>query len=564
MQPPRVDGPTLGLEEELHVVDADSGRLVSRAPEILVALSAGPDAARLVEHGTAVSELTLSQVEIVTGVANDVEGLLARALALRSATAREAARHGAALLASGTPLLGDPAEQLVASHERYRPLRKRAACLVDEQLIAGMHLHLGVGPATAVEDADDDARVAVADALRVWLPALLAMTANSPFWLGRDTGFASYRQVHWQRWPVAGPPPFARDAVGWREAIDALVDAGVVDDASYVYWDLRLATRFPTVEVRVADVVPRLEDAQTFVALVRGLAARALLDHAAGRHAPDLPLHALRAGTWRAARYGLSDRLVDPPTRRLAAAHEVLRVMVDHARPGLEQTGDLDLVREGMGRVLREGNGADRQRRAYARGGMAAVLDLVRVHPAATLVAPTVGDGNGWVHCAAGHRHWGRHGAAGLLLTRPSPRGPEVLLQLRSGWTHQGGTWGVPGGARDSHETVSQAARREASEETGVDLLLVADVGEDVDDHGSWSYTYVIATAPGHATAFVANRESDAVEWVPLADVDRLPLHPAFAHTWPRLRDRLGRLAGSDGDRGAVVHDLREGADRAG
>lgn len=111
-----------------------------------------------------------------------------------------------------------------------------------------------------------------------------------------------------------------------------------------------------------------------------------------------------------------------------------------------------------------------------------------------------------------------------------------MLLQLRATWTHEGGTWGVPGGARDSHESVSQAARREADEESGVDPDPLVDVGEVVDDHGGWSYTYVVATAPSDATAFVANRESDAVEWVRLDDVPRRLLHPALATAWPRLR----------------------------
>ncbi|GAB3597857.1 hypothetical protein GCM10027446_26710 [Angustibacter peucedani] len=543
MQPTPSSGPTLGLEEELHVVDAGTGRLTSRGPELLDGLGADPArAASFAEHGSVVAELTLSQVETVTSVATSVETVLDKALALRSVVAREAEHQGVALVATGTPVLGDAGEQQVAPDERYRALRDRGAGLVEQQLIAGMHLHVGVGAPGPVADADDDARVAVADALRLWLPPLLAMTANSPYWLGHDTGFASYRQVHWQRWPVAGPPPFGRDAAGYAAAVGALVDAGVVDDASYAYWDLRLATRYPTVEVRVADVVPTVDDAAVFVALVRGLVARALADHEAGRHAPDVPLHALRAATWRAARYGLSDRLVDPTSGTLAPAHEVLRTMAEHARPGLEACGDLDRARDGLGRVLREGNGADRQRRAFERGGWSAVLDVVVDAADADRAVGTHGDGNGWVRCAAGHRHWGRHGAAGLVVVRPGPRGPQVLVQLRAAWTHQGGTWGVPGGARDSHESVSQAARREAVEEAGVEPAQLVDVAEVVDDHGGWSYTYVVATAPADARAFVANRESDRVDWVELDDVPDRPLHPALAESWPRLRELVDDL----------------------
>ena len=149
-------------------------------------------------------------------------------------------------------------------------------------------------------------------------------------------------------------------------------------------------------------------------------------------------------------------------------------------------------------------------------------------------------DGNGWVRCRCGHRHWGLHGAAGLLLVRPSevPSGPpEVLLQLRAGWTHQGGTWGLPGGARDSHEDVVTAALREAGEEVGVEPGLVRVAGSSVGtDHGDWRYDYVMACADRQLGVRVQNDESDEVRWVPVDEVDALPLHPALAATWPQLR----------------------------
>jgi 8-oxo-dGTP diphosphatase len=145
------------------------------------------------------------------------------------------------------------------------------------------------------------------------------------------------------------------------------------------------------------------------------------------------------------------------------------------------------------------------------------------------------GDGNGWVHCRCGHKHWGRYGAAGLALIRTTPR-PQILLQLRARWTHEGGTWGLVGGARDSHETLAEAALREAGEEAEVDPDLVTVTGELVGaDHVDWSYTYVIGRAADGLTVADATPESDAVEWVDLDAVGRRPLHPAFAASWPRL-----------------------------
>jgi 8-oxo-dGTP diphosphatase len=161
-------------------------------------------------------------------------------------------------------------------------------------------------------------------------------------------------------------------------------------------------------------------------------------------------------------------------------------------------------------------------------------------------------DGNGWVHCRCGRRHWGLHGAAGLLLVRPfhdgvaaaaAPALAEVLLQLRAGWTHQGGTWGLPGGARDSHEDVVVAALREAHEEVGLEAGAVHVVGSCVGtDHGDWSYTYVIARARAAVDVHVRNDESDEIRWVRVDDVGRLPLHPALAPAWAGLRARLDEL----------------------
>ena len=156
-------------------------------------------------------------------------------------------------------------------------------------------------------------------------------------------------------------------------------------------------------------------------------------------------------------------------------------------------------------------------------------------------------DGNGWVRCRCGHRHWGVHGAAGLVLVRPARDDDgeaEVLLQLRARWTHQGGTWGVPGGARDSHEDVVAAALREAHEEVGVDLARLSVAGSSVGtDHGDWRYDYVIAWTDRGLVVGALNDESDEVRWVGLGEVPALPLHPALAATWTRLREWLGELS---------------------
>jgi 8-oxo-dGTP diphosphatase len=153
---------------------------------------------------------------------------------------------------------------------------------------------------------------------------------------------------------------------------------------------------------------------------------------------------------------------------------------------------------------------------------------------------PVHGDGDGWVLSDSGAAFWGKHGAAGLLLRAPGPDGsPAVLLQHRAPWSHQGGTWGLPGGARDSHETPEQAAVREAHEEAGLpaDQLTVRTTVVTATATGShWTYTTVIADA-AELLETVPNRESSELRWVAEDDVADLPLHPGFAASWQRLRE---------------------------
>ncbi|MCW2607885.1 MAG: hydrolase [Frankiales bacterium] len=154
------------------------------------------------------------------------------------------------------------------------------------------------------------------------------------------------------------------------------------------------------------------------------------------------------------------------------------------------------------------------------------------------------GDGDGWTQCAQGHRHWGVHGAAGLLLAAPDDAGVvRVLLQHRAAFSHHGDTWGLPGGARGSAEPWHVAALREATEETGLDPAEVRVEGEHPDDHGGWAYVTVLARAARLLEVHAEDRESTAVAWVPVGDVEGRPLHPGFAASWPAVRERLAQLA---------------------
>jgi glutamate---cysteine ligase / carboxylate-amine ligase len=249
-------------------------------------------------------------------------------------------------------------------------------------LTGGCHVHVSV-------DGEEEG-VAVLNRIRVWLPVLTALSANSPFWLGDDTGYASYRSQAWGRWPSAGPTAIYADAADYHRAIDEVLATGTALDTGMVYFDARLSEKWPTVEVRVADVCLRAEDAVTLAGLVRGLVDTAAADWRAGRPAPDVRGELLRLATWRAGRSGLTGELVHPATSRPAPAAEVVGALVAHVRPALRAAGDEQRVADGVAALLRRGTGADLQRRVHAETG-----DLRAVARAAVAVTAGEEEGSG-------------------------------------------------------------------------------------------------------------------------------------------------------------------------
>src|SRR3954447_11254216 len=220
-----------------------------------------------------------------------------------------------------------------------------------------------------------------------------ALTANSPFWQGEDTGYASFRSQAWHRWPSAGPNELFADAAEYHQLIDQVLATGTVLDTGMVYFDARLSTTWPTVEVRTADVALRVEDAVTLAGIVRGLVETAARNARAGNPPPDVPAPVLRVATWRAGRSGLTGDLVHPLTGRPAPAADVLGALLDHVRPALADAGDEERVTEGLSALLRRGTDADLQRRVHEETG-----DLAAVVRAA--VAVTAGRPDGTAQAA--------------------------------------------------------------------------------------------------------------------------------------------------------------------
>ncbi|MEU6853750.1 glutamate--cysteine ligase [Actinacidiphila alni] len=355
---------TLGVEEEFFLLDPETGLPVPRVDDVRAAAGLQPAA----ESREVQEELLQAQIEVATPVCSDLDEVAGHLLRLRHAVSIAAEESGCRLAAVGAAPLAAPEPVPVARAERAGATRSRAARLADEQLINGMHVHVGVP--------DRPTGVAVLNRIRAWLPVLVAMAGNSPVWQGEDTGFASWRTIVFDRWPVSGPPPVFAGPADYDTRIRTLVESGTVLDRGQVYWQARLSDRYPTVEVRALDVQLRTDEAALFAGLVRALVATALREHAASVPFESRPHELVHAATWHAARYGLTGDLVDPEGRRRPAG-EVVSDLVDHLTPALDSAGDTRQVMALVHRLLAEGTPAERQRNAFAAKGMPGLLDLI-------------------------------------------------------------------------------------------------------------------------------------------------------------------------------------------
>lgn len=351
---------TVGVEEEYLLVDAETAALVPRSADAVVAASE-------ILGDSVTQELNLCQIEVGTAVCTTLENLGDDLGRLRRQLAAACRPLGLAPLATGThPLSPWQAQGVNRSVERYASMEDRYQIVARQQVICGCHVHVGI---------DDPAvRVQVMNRARPWLPLLLALSANSPYWQGADTGYASYRTQVWQRWPMAGMPPTLDGPAAYDDLVAGLVRSGAIEDATHLYWYVRPSARYPTLEFRICDICLEPAQAVTLAGLLRALVWTCTHeDPGATEAAMDGSLvgadYRLRAAVWQAARYGLEGRLMEPGTGLSAPAAEVIRAATARLGPGLDAHGDREIVTEGVESILEGGNGARWQRRVAADRG---------------------------------------------------------------------------------------------------------------------------------------------------------------------------------------------------
>ncbi|MET9079152.1 glutamate--cysteine ligase [Streptomyces sp. NPDC004232] len=345
---------TVGVEEELLLVDPRSGEPQAMSAAVLAHAAEDDPGQEVFEK-----ELFGQMLEFATHPHAEMEPLGAEITHCRREAARHAGEIGCAVAALATSPL--PVSPTISVNERYRWMAERYGVTAREQLVCGCHVHVSVQ--------SDEEAVAVVDRLRPWLAVLCALSANSPYCQGRDTGYAAYRSRLWNRWPSAGPTELFGSAEGYHRRVSDMLATGVILDAAMAYFDARPSARYPTVEIRVPDVCLHAETAVLVAALGRALVETAARDWRAGEPPLDHSVSVLRLAAWQAAHAGLDEDLLDPATMRPRPAAEVVRSLLDHIGDVLTENGDAARVEHTVARLLGRGNGACEQRLLLERTG---------------------------------------------------------------------------------------------------------------------------------------------------------------------------------------------------
>lgn len=371
---------SVGVEEELLLVEPQTGQPRAVAGTVLQAAQAaaesgdrpGTGAAGHDAAGALDFELQRQQLETNTRPCRGLDDLGREVRRCRAWAAEAAQRAGVRVAALATSPV--PVEPEIVTKSRYQKMAKRFGLTAQELLTCGCHVHVEISSA--------DEGVAALDRIGPWLSILLALSANSPFWQGRDSGYASFRYQAWSRWPSSGPTAAFGTAEAYQDTVAQMVATQTLLDTGMVYFDARLSQHQPTLEIRVADVCLHADDTVLVAALARALVETAARSWREQRPAPRRSAELLRLAAWRASRSGMDDALLSPVTGRPEQAAAIAAMLLDHVRDALADAGDSDTAAELLAAILARGTGAAFQRNSYRRTG-----DLTSV--AATAAAIT-------------------------------------------------------------------------------------------------------------------------------------------------------------------------------
>ena len=377
---PEPELPAVGVEEEYQLVDRVSGKLIPDCKKVMRNLRKLPQAAS--SHAEIQHELHLNQIEMASEVCQTLDEVRRSLIRTRRLLIESSDRSGVALAAAGTNPLAVPAEPALTPKDRYRAMTERFQQIARDLFIFGCHVHVTME--------DRELGVEVMNGVHRWLPMLQALSANSPFWDGHDTGYASYRRELWVQWPMAGPPPHFEGLADYERCIEDLVRTTAIQDESFIYWDVRLPTRVPTIEFRGADVMTSIDDVVGYVGLIRAIVMQTKADVLSGRSSRRVRPTLLSFALWQAARYGVGDMLVDPLSCEKLPASDYAGRMLETVAPSLDLCGDRELVEAFVQRVVESGNGADRQRWVAERANVASTDKMYSADVLSAVVSAVV------------------------------------------------------------------------------------------------------------------------------------------------------------------------------
>ncbi len=339
---------TVGVEEELMIVDMSTHALVNAIESLLEDTGANAEG----ENGDIKPELMESVLEIATKPCTSTSEAGEQLRLLRAQVRQTASHRGLTIGSAGTHPFAMWEDQRIVARPRYRDLISALRFVARQELIFGMHVHVGMD--------DADKAIHVANGMRVHVPVLLALSANSPFWRGDQTGLQSTRTPIFRQFPRVGMPPAYEDWDDWERQVEFMVRSGVMEDYTYLWYDIRPHPNFGTVEIRCCDSQTRVEHTVALTALIQAMVRELAMHYDEGKPLSDYPWQMLDENKWLAARHGLDGEIVDLPSSDKVGTKALTRRLLERLTPHAQDLGSVDAL-DGIRDLLERGNGATRQ-----------------------------------------------------------------------------------------------------------------------------------------------------------------------------------------------------------
>ncbi|MEZ4829342.1 MAG: carboxylate-amine ligase [Bacteroidia bacterium] len=353
---------TLGIEEEYQVIDPETRELTSHEQRIV-------ETANKFLDEQVKAEMHQAVVEVGTRICSDINDAREQIIYLRKSISEVATSLGYRIGAAGTHPFSAWQKQLLTVHPRYDQIVNELQDTARSNLIFGLHVHVGIE--------DRNMAIHLANSIRYFLPHLFALSTNSPFWEGRNTGFKSFRTKVFDKFPRTGIPDYFETVAEYDSYINLLVKTGCIDNAKKIWWDIRAHPFFPTIEIRICDIPLTVNETICIAALVQALVAKLYKLRQANLNFMIYRRALINENKWRASRYGIDGQLIDFGLEKEVSTRHLLHELLDFVDDVLDELGSREAVQY-IHQILEHGTGADRQLKVYEEtGSLEKVVDYI-------------------------------------------------------------------------------------------------------------------------------------------------------------------------------------------